>query len=319
MNHCQPLVSIIIAIYNVEKYLPECLDSISKQTYENIEIIAVNDGSTDGCGEIIEHYVAKDSRVVHLKQVNSGIPTTKANGVNFSKGDYVMFVDGDDFIPPSAIEKIVNRALECNADFVYTDYMDLYSDNGVEVVKYNPNNVDIRNGIEFLESMVSTFIWMKLIKKEHFSNLVRQSVNVGDDCFFLLQILPKCKIVSYVEEPLYYYRHHPESIMNRQISLIVNEWLIHSLERNNLVKTLQLTSKIKDDLIYDNVHIIFRYLRYGDEYMKYKNIDKLINITYKNFPYKRLRNLHAVKLMLYLFGAKFAPKFTQKISKKIII
>ena len=114
----QPLISVIVPIYNVAPYLHECIDSIINQTYKNIEVILVDDGSTDNSGKICDEYAKKDRRMVVIHQENQGVNLARTNGLNIAKGDYIGYVDGDDWIEPEMYEHLLNKILETDADFI---------------------------------------------------------------------------------------------------------------------------------------------------------------------------------------------------------
>lgn len=316
MNSNQPLISIIIPIYKVEKYLPQCLDSCINQTYTNIEILAVNDGSPDNCGDIIDSYVAKDNRIIHLRKENAGISLARETGTLAAKGDYVLYIDGDDFVTNDAIAKVVEKALKTDADFTYSNFYYYYGSEEKDEYEMNPKNINIRTGIEFLESGIPTFMWMKLIKREIIGEIKIQNVNVSEDYFFMLQVLPKCKKITCVKEPLYHYRQHSASIMNSNISFIVEGWLSHAVQRIKLAENLPLTQKINDHILFDNVHIIYRYLKFGDKKEKstcVNDLKTLTNITLKRYPVSRLRTIHNFNLLLFLVVAKYFPNLLKKI------
>lgn len=122
-----PLVSIIIPVYNVEKYLAQCLDSIINQTYQDIEIICINDGSTDNSKAIIEKYALQDERVKLINQTNQGVSIARNTGIRNASGKYLMFVDGDDWIELETCEKAVETAQRFNADLIFWSYTREYS------------------------------------------------------------------------------------------------------------------------------------------------------------------------------------------------
>ena len=310
----QPLVSIIIPIYKIEAYLNDCLDSVVNQTYNNIEIICVNDGSPDGCADIIESYRAKDSRIVHLKQENGGICKARINGLNIAKGEYIYNLDGDDFLELFTIEHIVKKMIEDDSDLVYADYYDYIDGEELKKIATNECNLKIDSGVEYLESQISTFIWGKLMRKSLLYDLKIQSINVNEDIFFLLQILPRCKKVSYLKENLYFYRQNLTSTMNGKLSVISAQWIIHSIERIDLIDSEPLTLKIKDNLMFDNCHMIFRHIKYGDE-KNFDNVKYLIHYTFRNFPYSRIKKAHHLKLFIFIVSIKMFPKITMKFLK----
>lgn len=123
-----PAVSIVIPVYNIGKYLEKCLDSVVAQTFPDIEIIVVNDGSTDNSPEIIARYADKDSRIVVIDKSNEGLAYARKSGIEAAQGEYIQHLDGDDFLEPDAIELLYNKAIEDAADMVvfpfWFDYVD---------------------------------------------------------------------------------------------------------------------------------------------------------------------------------------------------
>ena len=116
-----PLVSIIVPVYNVEEYLEECVNSIISQTYTNIEIILVDDGSTDNSGELCDKYSLRDNRIEVIHKVNGGISDARNVGAKSAKGKYIYFIDSDDYIVSEAIDELVSVALRDNSDIVFFD------------------------------------------------------------------------------------------------------------------------------------------------------------------------------------------------------
>lgn len=121
-------ISVIVPCYNIEQWLPKCLDSILAQTYSKLEIVVIDDGSTDGTGDIIDAYAAKDERIVAIHQANAGLVAVREKGIELSTGDYIGFVDGDDYIEPDMYERLLNNALKygaeishCGVSFVWPD------------------------------------------------------------------------------------------------------------------------------------------------------------------------------------------------------
>lgn len=129
-------VSVIIPIYNKEKYLKQCLDSVVNQTLRNIEIILVNDGSADNSKKICEEYVAKDKRIILINQENSGAATARQKGLDIAKGEYIYFIDADDHIEPDLCERVYSEAEKTGADIVLFNCIEHKSENGKEKLVY---------------------------------------------------------------------------------------------------------------------------------------------------------------------------------------
>ena len=134
MNY--PLISVIIPIYKVEAYLSRCLDSILQQSYSNLELLCVNDGSPDGCLEILQDYARKDSRVKVINQKNQGVSAARNNGLREASGDYIAYIDSDDWIHEQYFELMMKYMLEYKADVVFCEGMKVYDDEKPEVVVY---------------------------------------------------------------------------------------------------------------------------------------------------------------------------------------
>ena len=119
----QPLVSVIIPVYNVERYLAQCLDSVINQTYPNLEIICVNDGSRDGSPDILRRYADEDARIQVIDKANGGVSRARNDALDCARGEYIMFVDSDDWVEPDACENAVNAMREYDADIVMWSYV----------------------------------------------------------------------------------------------------------------------------------------------------------------------------------------------------
>ena len=120
------LISIIIPVYKVEKYLKRCVDSVIGQTYPNLQIILVDDGSPDNCPQICDEYAAQDKRIEVIHQANAGVSNARNNGLKVAKGDYILFIDSDDYIAPDMCEKMLAFAQQTQADIVVCDSLMLY-------------------------------------------------------------------------------------------------------------------------------------------------------------------------------------------------
>ena len=167
-------ISIIIPIYNVEKYLDRCLKSVTSQTFQDFECILINDCSTDKSWEICNNFTKFDKRfkVIHNKH-NEGSSLARKTGLNNSKGDYILFVDSDDWIEPDMVEKMYNKAISDNCDIVYCDFV-RFSNSGenlvsnIDVTKMAKNDI-IKNIFSY---KFPWNIWNKLIKRELFDNIL---------------------------------------------------------------------------------------------------------------------------------------------------
>lgn len=217
------MISIIIPVYNTEKYLKECLDSILKQTYRDIEIILVNDGSTDHSLKICYEYQNKDTRIRVFDKKNTGVSSTRNFGLKEAKGEYISFCDSDDIIVPQLYEKLMIKLLENDVDRVCGGYSYLYSDGHVLYCKprrkdgkYSakellPVMIDDGTMSGFLFSGVNNSIFKKEIINKYNIKFSEQIKYNEDSLFSFEYMLHSENIYSYQSESLYLYRQHTSS------------------------------------------------------------------------------------------------------------
>ncbi len=219
----QALVSIIIPVYNVENYLRECIDSAVNQTYQNLEIILVDDGSTDSSGKICDEYLEKDERVTVVHQKNGGLSRARNRGLEESTGKYIYFLDSDDYISTDAIEKLYRIINTEKTDFVFFDAISFEdSSKGFNIEqRYKRNNsYNSDNGINILSAMQKNNEYHSAVYLMFFDRTFLESNNfkfvpdiLYEDLVFTYQAYCKAKKVVQCCEALYYRRYRPNSIM----------------------------------------------------------------------------------------------------------
>ena len=207
-------VSIIVPIYNVEDYLHECLESLVNQTLKDIEIILIDDGSTDSSGEICEEYEKNDKRIKVLHKQNAGQSAARNDGLNISRGEYVIYVDSDDFIVINACERLYNTAKKYNAEIVHGDLLN----DKEKMLDASFRKIDGENeaidGLDFLKQTIITKSYdivpfIKMIKRSHIleNNIRFKEGYFYEDQEFSLKLytVAPCKVVK-IRFPFYYYR-----------------------------------------------------------------------------------------------------------------
>lgn len=240
-----PLISIIIPCYNVEKYLPKCLDSIIGQTYTDLEIICVIDGSPDNSLKICEHYAENDKRIVLINQENRGASASRNHALKKANGDLIMFVDSDDWIDLDTCEKAVKSMLKYDSDVVIWSYVREFADNSkiknvfetesCGFAERETKNIYRRffglygqelSNPENADSIVT--IWGKLYKREIVSNIEftdSSILSTAEDLLFNIYAFSKVKRVSYINEGLNHYRKDNESsITSKYKPQLYNQW-----------------------------------------------------------------------------------------------
>ncbi len=203
-----PKVSVIVPVYNVEKYLSRCLDSIIRQTYTNLEIICVNDGSTDTSSTILEYYSHKDERITIIDQENLGLSEARNTGLNFIKdSEYTSFIDSDDYVDPRYIQVMFNQLKDKDADFCYCNVWP-FGDNIKE-------NIDFNSWFKYKIHSPETPInpntippnaWGKLFKTEMIKNIRFPKGLLHEDNYWNFLVSSYSKSYAVVKEPLYFYR-----------------------------------------------------------------------------------------------------------------
>ncbi|MEG0500086.1 MAG: glycosyltransferase [Rikenellaceae bacterium] len=296
-------VSVIIPVYNMEKWVEECIRSVQNGGYENIEIIVVDDGSQDSSGSIVNRLLDEDQRIIYLHKKNGGLPAARESGIHLATGDYILFVDSDDYIKEGSIAEMVECALEKDADMVYTDYLLLYNSQPSDILRMNPTGRDITDGLSYLRNRLECYLCMKLFKRELLLNIEQQKSQVCEDLYAMVQILIGCQRIAYIPKPLYYYRQTSQSIMRSSRQKTVGEWLKHALQMRVLLPKLQLPEDIKVIFFYENIHTIYRFLKEGDRKNKEYNekVRELIRLTFKDLTIRTVNTPHRFKLAAFLF------------------
>ncbi|MBR4857561.1 MAG: glycosyltransferase [Clostridia bacterium] len=218
----QPLVSVIIPVYNVEEYLRECVDSVLNQTYKHFEIILVDDGSTDSSGKICDEYVENDERISAVHQKNGGLSAARNSGLSEAEGKYVYFLDSDDYITDNALETLVEIAEKDNSDIVFFDAVSFADTDDFEVsqnyIRKNKYNTDLGINIFKLMTQNNEFhspVYLMLFKKAFIdsNSLLFVPGILHEDMVFTYQALCLAQIVSQSSCTLYYRRYRKNSIM----------------------------------------------------------------------------------------------------------
>lgn len=202
------MISIVVPVYKSEKTLGGCLDSLLCQTYSDIEIICVVDGSPDACGNICDEYARKDVRVRPIKRDNGGVSSARNRGILEARGEYLMFVDSDDTVAPDYCEKMWNAYEKTGADLVICGFHHWYVGRDVPKVPSNPGVYETKDyKDEFLKLYQEGFLnmpWNKLFQKS-LAESFDTSLSLGEDLLFNMDYLEKCKKVAVIPDALIHY------------------------------------------------------------------------------------------------------------------
>lgn len=215
------MVSVVVPVYNVENYLERCVQSIRKQTYKNIEIILVDDGSPDMCGEMCDKLAECDNRIRVIHKINGGLSEARNTGIDFAKGEYVVFIDSDDWIDPDMIELLLHLQKKHSADIVECSYRNVYKNRVVEETKCSAE-VIVGDSIFALEGMLDwkyfkPVAWNKLYKREVLGNIRYPKGKLHEDEFTTYKYFYNAKKLVYVDVSKYNYdRTREDSITGRE-------------------------------------------------------------------------------------------------------
>ncbi len=209
-----PLISVIVPIYKVEKYLRHCLDSLAAQTYPNFEVILMDDGSPDKCPQICDEYAAKNEHFKVIHQSNSGLTTTRLNAISVAQGAFLAFVDGDDWVEPDYLSHLYNLRTQYKADISVCAPFGMGS---LDMFRQKPFVVDTAKALQVLctDKFYGGYVWNKLYPKAFWENLQLPPQNMFEDLCFNSQIFPKAKKIVFSPLRLYHYRILPSSISHQ--------------------------------------------------------------------------------------------------------
>lgn len=213
--------SIIVAVYNIEKYINQCVESIINQTYSNIEIILVNDGSTDNSLHILQEWEKKDERIKIVNKINGGLSSARNEGLKIATGEYIAYIDGDDWISPLMFEKLSDSIIQfCQPEIVTYSYIEYYSNDLQYIKSYNINDDTIYQGNLFFEnSSFKVQAWSKIYKKSFLNKMDLMFLNnrLHEDISYTIPLVLCANSVVNISEPLYYYRQNRSGSIMTQI------------------------------------------------------------------------------------------------------
>lgn len=248
------LISVIIPIYNVEKYLDRCVDSIINQTYKNLEIILVDDGSPDNCPKMCDDYAEKDSRIKVVHKKNGGLSDARNAGMKVATGGYVSFIDSDDYVSLDFYEILLQTMIDNDSDIVECSVVkfyengkfDEYSDN-LKVTNYE--TVDALDGL-ISENPFKQHVWNKLYKSSVALDIPYAVGKLNEDEFWTYQVFGKAKKVTRINKTMYYYFQRNGSIMGNGYNIRRLDALEGKMNRQAYIEKNFpiLTTKAKVDL-----------------------------------------------------------------------
>lgn len=210
------LISVIVPVYKVEKYLGKCVDYLINQTYSNLEIILIDDGSPDGCPALCDAYAKRDKRIKVIHKENGGLSDARNEGMKIATGDYISFIDSDDWIDTDAYQLMMDIMIRYDADIVECNFNYVYEHEIKEKqVNYSKK---IFNTEEALSNLISgrifqSVVWNKIYKRKCMVGIDFEIGKINEDEFWTYQVFARAKKIVFINKALYYYLQRNTSIM----------------------------------------------------------------------------------------------------------
>ena len=250
MSYKKDLISVIIPVYNMEKYLKRCIDSVINNTYKKLEIICVNDGSTDNSLEILEKYKSQDSRIVIIDKVNKGLSAARNSGLKIATGEYVAFIDSDDLVHPNFFEFLLKALTEYKADMSICDFRQVTDNDTLKEVQYKSFPISRKKFAG--SSKYRYYVWRRLFRHTIIKNLFFDEHIKVEDADYLARLLirhPTIKI-AYVDNALYaYYKRKGSlsSVLGADTTLELSDKLLRytRMTHSKEIKKLMAEATIK--------------------------------------------------------------------------
>lgn len=311
----EPLISVIVTVYKVEKFLPLCLESIQGQTYKNLEILLIDDGSPDNCPAICDAYGAKDARIKVIHKKNKGVADTRNVGLDHASGEYLLFIDGDDSVDPGYVEALYRMLAEKDADIAVCAWREVLWKEAKQVpsVFLEPEKTIVWNREEALQALlyqvpIDCALWAKLYRKELFDGIRMPIGKLYEDMNASFRLLERVGRVSYNPYPGYRYLLRDNGIMRgsfseRKMDLID---FADELKERLLPRYPQLENAVWSRFFRANCHIYLQ-IPEGKTYGEYrKRIEKnLVESRWKVWKDPKARRGTKMAALCTCFGFPF--------------
>lgn len=301
----QPLISVIVPVYNVEPYLDRCVQSIVDQTYTNLEIILVDDGSPDNCPVLCDAWAEKDSRIRVIHKENGGLSDARNAGMALATGEYIAFVDSDDWIDISFMQILLDLSVQTGADIAECNFI---KTSGASESGDATNEITVCSAEEALEmhiqiAMFKQVVWNKLYRR-NIINCLFEKGKYHEDEFWTYQIIANCRKLAHIDHVMYFYFQREDSIMGEGYSIKRLDALEAKLLRNEFVKrNFPKLSTMSD------IDVRFTLLYHGQ--LALKQIDK----DQQKQAFKKIKSLYPYNVPLNKSNLKFTHVLWLKLAE----
>ena len=273
------LISVIVPVYKVEKYLEKCIESVLKQTYTNLQIILVDDGSPDNCGKICDEYAKKDSRIEVIHKANGGLSDARNVGISKAKGRYIGFVDSDDYIAEDMYEILLNLIKKYDADVSICNLYDVIDGN--ECIRNKENGIREYSRLDILKKVlldknIQSYAWNKLYEKELFDEIKYPIGKKYEDIGTTFYLFEKCNKIVVTSEPEYYYLKRADSLVNNVTESTILDYTEIIIQRYIYIK-----QNIKELRKYNNYYLAKTLITAHNDIENLENISEEMQQRYK--------------------------------------
>jgi glycosyltransferase involved in cell wall biosynthesis len=308
-------VSIIVPVYNVEGYLPKCIDSILAQTFTDFELIIVDDGSTDSCGAICDEYANKDNRIKVIHKKNGGLSSARNAGIDIAKGDFFIFVDSDDYVHPEMCSLLFENLLKYNADIVACGCYIVKNDKIIKEIKASDEGAVTLDSISAISRLFKGELlpaWGKIYKRECFLNLRFPFGKIDEDFAVMYKLFYNCKKIVCIEDLLNFYVIRDKSILRFPFNEATFDFFDNAVSAVNFVKenNLPLLEQAESYLYLRSYGTIYVLLKSKQDKNFKKRYQEITSI-FKHKFFSILKNKYLdKKSKIEILGYAISPKLT---------
>lgn len=315
----EPAVSVIVAVYKVEAYIHKCVDSILAQTYKNLDVILVDDGSPDSCGAICDDYATKETRVSVIHQENGGQSTARNAALDIAKGDYIGFVDGDDWIEPEMFQKLLDISLKENADIAQCGWYKVET-NGTKENPHTEQFKEVYTSKQGLDELIqsqgghlNTSVCCKLFKRDVALKFRFSPVRAYEDDEYIFKTVSDAKRIVCIDTPYYNYLNREGSTMTatfnlNKIALVTIQNNICELIRDCYPERFPEVQKILCSKQFYILHCLLKHPEIDEKGIHAKELCYSLMMNYCSY----MRNTQMGRNKLVLWMMKYMPSFVWK-------
>jgi glycosyltransferase involved in cell wall biosynthesis len=309
------VISVIVPIYKVEKYIDKCLESIVEQTYRKLQIILVDDGSPDNCPQLCDIWAKKDDRIQVVHKKNGGLASARNAGLDVATGEYISFIDSDDYIEKNMFEIMVNEFKDSDVGAVGCGILEVYSNGKRNELAIQYGNIEPMEAIKSLllnNGKVHSFAWNKLYRADIIGNLrFVEELRYGEDTPFVYHVLKRCKKYYQVDKVLYHYVRRDDSLIgncfrhDKMLSLKASE-----LIKEDCYADLPNLKEFADCNIINVIFYLFRSIFLSDNWQKLFMDDFIrLHKILRNANLKIILKYYSKKRYIQLLLCKKMPLF----------